>query len=104
MGIRGVDIQVAIQRAAEADKIQQGQTALTRAGEAVTREQTELQRVKNREQAEKAEKGGQLTVRPHKEHENQSSDKDDNSPEHEQTVDESDSPSITEDGHLDILV
>jgi len=110
MGIRGVDIQVAIQRAAEADKIQQGQIAQTRAGEASAREVSDLERLKNREQSQKTEKSNQMTVRPHKDQEGhasgegkdserQSSDSGERS-----ASDDDNSSVVSPDGHLDILV
>jgi hypothetical protein len=67
MGIRGVDIQVAIQRAAEAEKIQQGETSQVRAGEAGVREEGEVERARRQEQPQKTERGDQVIIRGHKE-------------------------------------
>jgi hypothetical protein len=63
MGIRGIDIQVAIQRAAEAEKIQQGETSQARAGEAGLREDAETERARKQQQAPKTERSDQLIVR-----------------------------------------
>ena len=76
MGIRAVDIQVAIQRAADADKIQQGQTAQTRAGEAGTREKAELERTKALEQPQKTEREGEVVIQKSKERNSGSSGQD----------------------------
>lgn len=67
MGIRGVDIQIAIQRAADADKIQQAQTAQARAGEAAIREEGELEKARSRERTHQTERTGQPLVRTRKE-------------------------------------
>jgi hypothetical protein len=75
MGLRAVDIQVAIQRAADADKIQQGQTAQTRAGEAGTREKAELERTKALEQPQKTERSGEVVIQKSKERNARSSGK-----------------------------
>ena len=65
MGIRGVDIQVAIQRASEADKLQQGQTGQARVGKASLKEKEELERVKAGGQVyKKSKETGKLQVRP----------------------------------------
>ena len=56
MGIRGVDIQVAIQRAAEADKIQQSDSAQGRGGEASAREANAHQREQTRTVLQEFEK------------------------------------------------
>jgi hypothetical protein len=66
MGIRGIDIQVAIQRAAEAEKIQQGETAQARAGEAGIREDAEVERARKREQSQKPERTDQVLIRREK--------------------------------------
>jgi len=62
MGIRGIDIQVAIQRAADAEKIQQGETSQARAGEAGLREDAETVRARRQQQAPRTERGDQLIV------------------------------------------
>lgn len=69
MGIRGIDIQVAIQRAAEADKIQQADTANARAGEAGSREEAEALRARKQEQPRETEKSDQVIIQRRKEKE-----------------------------------
>lgn len=69
MGLRGIDVQVAIQRAADADKIQQAEIANTRAGEAGTREQAELARARRQEQPRQPEKTDTVVIQKRKEHE-----------------------------------
>jgi len=66
MGIRGIDIQVAIQRAAEAEKIQQGETSQARAGEAGSREEAEMERTRRREQSQKPETSDQVIIQREK--------------------------------------
>jgi len=63
MGIRGIDVQVAIQRAAEAQKIQQGETSQSRAGEAGHREEAEFEKARKREASQKSERGDQVVIR-----------------------------------------
>jgi hypothetical protein len=96
MGIRAIDIQVAIQRAADADKIQQGQTAQTRAGEAGTREKAELERAKALEQPQKTERGGEVRLQQTRERNARSSGKDRDSDEEEKP--DSDEDAEPEDG------
>jgi len=62
MGIRGIDIQVAIQRAADAEKLQQGQTSQVRAGEAGMREEGETERIRRKESPPKTDKSDQVTI------------------------------------------
>jgi hypothetical protein len=108
MGIRGVDIQVAIQRAAEADKIEQGQTSQIRASDAGARELAELERLKKQEQPQKTERSGQLSVHRDKEQENSASseEKDPSKPSLDPSETSSDNLDsvVTPDGHVDILV
>ena len=66
MGIRGIDIQVAIQRAADAEKIQQGETSQARAGEAGLREDADVERARKREQSQKPETSDQVIIRKEK--------------------------------------
>jgi len=66
MGIRGIDIQVAIQRAAEAEKIQQGEMSQARAGEAGTKEDAETERARRREQSQKPETADQVIIQREK--------------------------------------
>jgi hypothetical protein len=109
MGIRGVDIQVAIQRAADADKLQQGQIGQARAGEAGAREEAELERTRNREQPQKSEHSGQVTLRPHREGQNRSSRNKEESEEampdtEEGKPGEGKPRRLSGEGHLDILI
>lgn len=69
MGLRGIDVQVAIQRAADADKMQQAEIANARAGEASTREQAELARARRQEQPRQPEKTDTVVIQKRKEHE-----------------------------------
>jgi hypothetical protein len=112
MGIRAVDIQVAIQRAADADKIQQGQTALTRAGEAGSREKAELERAKALQQPQKTEREGEVVIQKTKERNSGSSGQDRDSDEEKNSEpEEGAEPGKTakplrpdRKGYLDILV
>jgi hypothetical protein len=107
MGIRGVDIQVAIQRATDADKIQQGHTATARAGEAVLREEEERIRTENREQAQKSERGDEVGITPRRdkrEHSSNERGNDESESETEEKPTHAGGVSRRpEDNHLDIL-
>jgi hypothetical protein len=69
MGIRAIDVQVAIQRASDADKIQQGDIANARAGEAAVREDVKETRTRQQQQPGKTEKSDQLIIQHEKEKE-----------------------------------
>ncbi len=69
MGLRGIDVQVTIQRAADADKMQQAEIANARAGEASTREEAELARARRQEQPRQPEKTDTVVIQKRKEHE-----------------------------------
>jgi hypothetical protein len=62
MGLRGIDIQVAIQRAAEAEQIQQGATAQARAGEAGEREKAEMERLRRQAQSQQTDRTDQVVI------------------------------------------
>ncbi|HDS30700.1 MAG TPA: hypothetical protein ENN67_06625 [Firmicutes bacterium] len=77
MGIRGIDIQVAIQRAAEAEKIQQGESSQAKAGEAGTREHHETERARKLEQPPQTERGDQVLIHGRKERKDRDEDSED---------------------------
>ncbi len=72
MGIRGVDIQVAIQRAADAAKMQQGDVSQARAGEAGTREEAEAQRARKQQQPRESDKTDRAYIQDRREDKKQS--------------------------------
>ena len=122
MGIRGIDIQVAIQRAADADKIQQGSIGQTRAGEAGMREASDAERVRKQEQPPRPERKDQVQIRlrgenPHKESQQDDSDSGDEDSEESGEVNDTYEDGGTKaqskgeqrgklrnEGHIDILV
>ena len=69
MGIRGVDIQVAIQTATEANKLAQADTAYGRAGEASSREEAEKARAQQQKESQQAEKADQALIKSREEKE-----------------------------------
>jgi hypothetical protein len=69
MGIRAIDVQVAIQRVNDADKMQQGDIANARAGEAAVREDVKETRTRQQEQPGKTDKTDQLIIQHEKEKE-----------------------------------
>ena len=74
MGLRGIDVQVAINRANDADKIQQSDTANARAGEAAAREEVKETRTRKQQQTPETEKTDQIIIQHHKEKERKDRD------------------------------
>ncbi|HEX9743964.1 MAG TPA: hypothetical protein VGB30_00920 [bacterium] len=109
MGIRGVDIQVALQRVAEAEKLQQGETSQARTGEAGIREEDRAERLRRREQSQKPEQSDQVIVQSRREHRRRGSDRDQEAEETvtpgEENAESQETELLTEgnDGRLDIL-
>ena len=69
MGIRGIDVQVAIQRATDADKLQQADAAHGRAGEAVAREEARKERIQKQEQPQQTQKTDQAVIQSRRDRE-----------------------------------
>jgi len=82
MGIRGIDIQVAIQRAAEADKVHQTDTAQGRASDAAAREAANKERLRKQAQSQQTAKSDQAVIQQRKEKEG----REDPEPDEEETV------------------
>ena len=62
MGLRGIDIQVAIQRVAEAEQLMQGATAQARAGEAGSREKAEMERLRRQAQSQQTDRTDKVVI------------------------------------------
>jgi len=77
MGMRGIDVQVAIQSATEAAKIQQGDQSKARGGEAGTRETAEAERARRQAQSQRSERTDQVIIQ----HDNKGKDGSAGSPE-----------------------
>jgi hypothetical protein len=108
MGIRGIDIQVAIQRAVDADKIQQGQTGTAKAGEAGLREGTEQERIRNLEQTTKGERSDPMKLKAQKEKEEQESKSREEKGSEEPAEEQAGTSTVSTDiraprGHIDLL-
>ena len=83
MGIRGIDVQVAIQRATEADKLQQADAAHGRAGEASAQEEARKERVRKQEQPQQPQKTDQAVIQSRRENKGQGQENQDTSSEEE---------------------
>ncbi len=96
MGMRGIDIQVAIQRAAEAQKIQQGEISQARAGEAGSREAAEAERARRQEQPQKTERQDQVIIRSRKKRQTRDEQEEENQNEDETQIPDEENENIKE--------